>query len=164
MKKNVKPDSESIARTKILIVDDHPVICEGLTQIINREPDLWVCAEAGNMEEATNAARMQHFDLALVDILLDSITGIQVIEKLKTINPDIVALVFSVSDSSQYLKQAIKVGARGYITKDEISDDIIIAIRRLLQGHLHISKKLLNNITKQERAWLQAGNIQDYCA
>ena len=150
MKKKEKQNSETKDKTRILIVDDHPVIREGLTQIINRETDLLVCAEAGTMEEAVKAVKKQKIDLALVDMLLDGTTGIQVIKKIKILCPDLITLVFSMSDNLQYVKQAIEAETSGYITKDEISEDIVIAIRQVLKGQLYISSKLLKNMPKEE--------------
>lgn len=157
MKKKEKQNRETKDKTRILIVDDHPVIREGLTQIINRENDLLVFAEAGTMEEAVKAVKKQKIDLVLVDMLLDSsVTGIQVIKKIKILYPDLITLVFSMSDNLQYVKQAIEAETSGYITKDEISEDIVIAIRQVLKGQLYISSKLLKNMPKEELKGLLA--------
>ena len=157
VKKKEKQNRKTKDKTRILIVDDHPVIREGLTQIINRETDLLVCAEAGTMEETVNAVKTQKIDLALVDMLLNRTTGIQVIKKIKNLCPDLITLVFSMSDNPQYVKQAIEAGARGYMTKDEISEDIVIAIRRVVKGQLYISSKLILNMPKEEHNSLLAG-------
>jgi len=124
---------------------------------------IMVCAEAGSVGEAVKAIKKQKIDLALVDMLLDHTTGVQVIKKIKAICPNIIALVFSMSDKSQYVKQAIEVGARGYITKDEISEEIVNAIRKILKGHIYISKRLLKNLSKEELSGLLAGRIQEGC-
>jgi len=163
MKKKEEPRIETKNKTRILIVDDHPVIREGLRQIINRQGDLLVCAEAGSMREAVNAVKKQKIDLALVDMLLNNTTGIQVIEKIKTLCPGIIALIFSMSDKSQYVKQAIGAGARGYITKDEISENIVNGIRQILKGQIHISSRLLKNLPKEELNGLLAGKVQGCC-
>jgi len=163
MKEKEKPDSETDGKTRILIVDDHPVIREGLTQIINRQSDLLVCAEAGSIGEAVKAVKKQKIDLAIVDMLLNNATGIQVIKKIKTLCPGIIALVFSVSDKSQYVKQAIEAGARGYITKDEISEDIVNAIRQILKGQIYISGRLLKDLPKEEFDDFWAGRVQGCC-
>jgi len=163
MKNEEKPNTETKNKTRILIVDDHPVICEGLTQIINCQSDLLVCAEAGSIGEAVKAVKKQKIDLALVDMLLDSTTAIQVIKKIKTLCPGIIALVFSVSDNSQHVKQAIEAGARGYITKDEISEEIVNAIRQILKGQIYITSTLLKNLPKEELDSLLAGKVQGCC-
>ena len=163
MKNEGKSNSETKDITRILIVDDHPVIREGLTQIINRQSDLLVCAEAGNAEEAVKAVKRQKIDLALVDMLLNNTTGIQVIKKIKTLSPGIITLVFSISDNSQYVKQAIEAGARGYITKDEVSEDIVKAIRQILKGQIYISSRLLKDLPKEEFDDFWYGRVQGCC-
>ena len=163
MKKTKRGYVNEEDKTKILIVDDHPVVREGLTQIINRESDLVVCAEAGNAAEALKIVKKQRIDLALVDMLLNNTTGIQVIKKIKTLCPNLIALVFSVSDKPQYVKRAIEAGARGYITKDEISEDIVNAIRQILKGQIYISSRLLKNLPKEELDGLLAGRVQGCC-
>ena len=163
MKKKEKPGIETKNKTRILIVDDHPVIREGLTQIINRETDLLVCAEAGTIGEAVKAVKKQKINLALVDMLLKNTTGIQVIKKIKTLCPDVINLVFSMSDNPQYVKRAIEAGARGYITKDEVSEEIVNAIRHILKGQIYMSSKLLKNMSKEERDGLLAGRVQRCC-
>ena len=163
MKEKEKLDSDTDGKTRILIVDDHPVIREGLTQIINRQSDLLVCAEAGTIGEAVKAVKKLRIDLALVDMLLNNTTGIQVIKKIKALYPDIIALVFSMSDNSQYVKQAIEAGARGYITKDEISEEIVNAVRLILKGQIYISNRLLKDLPREEIDGLLAGRVQGCC-
>jgi DNA-binding NarL/FixJ family response regulator len=163
MKKKEKPRTKTKKKTRILIVDDHPVIREGLTQIINRETDLLVCAEAGTIGEAVKAVKKQKIDLALVDMLLNNTTGIQVIKRIKSLCPGIVSLVFSMSDNSQYVKQAIVAGARGYITKDEISEEIVGAIRQIVKGQIYMSGRLCKSFSKEELNSLLAGKVQGCC-
>jgi len=135
---------------RILIVDDHPIICDGLAQLINLEADLEVRAKAGNFAGAVKAVKTQQIDLAIVDMLLKKETGIQVIKKIKTLRPNLIVLMFSMSDELEYIKQAFDAGARGYITKDELSEKIIDAIRQLLGGGIYISKKLAKKFPKHK--------------
>ncbi|MBN1126838.1 MAG: response regulator transcription factor [Sedimentisphaerales bacterium] len=160
MKPKEKQDSKKKDKTRILIIDDNPIIREGLTQIINHEADLMVCAEAGTIGEAVNAVKKQKIDLALVDMLLDGTTGIQVIEEIKILCPNLLSLVISMSDKSQYIKQAMEVGARGYITKDEITEEIVNAIRRICKGEIYLTRRLIKNISKEELDGLFGGRIQ----
>ena len=128
---------------------------EGLAELLNHEADMVVCAKASNAPEAIKAVKKQRIDLAIIDMLLSNTTGIDVIKKIKILCPDILTLIFSMSDNSQYVKQAIDAGARGYITKDQISEEIVNAIRQVLIGQIYISSKL--HLSKKELGILLAG-------
>ena len=146
---------------RILIVDDHPVVRQGLAQFINLEPDLEVRAEAGTAKEAIEAVEKQKFDLAIVDMLLENTTGVQVTEKIRLRFPNLPVLIFSMSDDLYYVKRALGAGARGYITKDEISDNIINAIRQVFAGKIYLSNKLIQKFPKSELDNLLQANIGD---
>jgi len=137
-------------KARILVIDDHPIVREGLAHLINQQPDLIVCAEAGDAKEALKAIEKQPLDLALVDMLLKNTTGVQVTQKIKLRNPDILVLVFSMSDEMIYIKHALEAGARGYIIKDELSEKIIDAIRQVLAGKIYLSRKLIQKFSKHE--------------
>ena len=138
-------------KTRILVVDDHPIVCDGLADLINHETDLVVSAKAGNIAEAIKAVKKQRIDLAIVDMLLKhDETGVQVTKKIKALCPNLIVLIFSMSDEPGYIKQAFEAGARGYITKDEVSEEIVNAIRRILKGQIYISRGLLKNLPKEE--------------
>jgi DNA-binding NarL/FixJ family response regulator len=137
-------------KAQILIIDDHPIVREGLAHLINQQSDLIVCAEAGNTKEALKAIEEQSIDLALVDMLLKNTTGTQVTNKIKSLNLDIPVLIFSMSDEPFYIKRALDAGARGYITKDEVSEKIIYAIRQVLKGKVYLSKRLAKKFSKRE--------------
>jgi DNA-binding NarL/FixJ family response regulator len=138
-----------VRKTRITVVDDHPVVLEGLAHLINREDDLMVCATAGNAKEALEAIRKHSVDLAVVDMLLPSTTGIQVTEDMKSISPGLHILILSMSDDSDYVKRAFQAGARGYITKDEVSENIIAGIRRVRTGEIYVTKRLSRRFSKQ---------------
>lgn len=149
-------------KIRILVVDDHPIVREGLVHLINQQPDLIVCAEAGNTKEAINAIEKQPVDLALVDMLLKNTTGVQVTKKIKLQNPDILVLVFSMSDEMIYIKHALEAGARGYIIKEELSEKIIDAIRQVLAGKIYLSRKLMQKFSKRELDKLLAADSGKY--
>ena len=147
-----KKNSKTLAARKIniLVVDDHPIVLDGLTELLNHEADLVVSARAGNAAEAMRAVKKQRIDLALIDMLLKNTTGIQIIKKIKALSPNIVVMIFSMSDDLRYIKQAFEVGARGYITKDELSEKIIDAIRQILDGGIYLNKRLTKKFSKNE--------------
>jgi len=135
-------------KIKILVVDDHPIVLEGLSELLNHEADLVVSARASNGAEAMKAVKKQRIDLALIDMLLKNTKGIQVTKKIKALCPNMVVLIFSMSDDSRYIEKAFDAGARGYILKDELSEKIVDAIRRVLEGKVYLSKKLVKKLPK----------------
>jgi DNA-binding NarL/FixJ family response regulator len=141
--------SLSARKNRIAVVDDHPVILEGLAQLINREDDLLVCVKADSEKEAFKAIRKQQVDLVIVDMLLKNTTGVQVAEKLRSQYPSLHILILSMSDDRHHVKGAFKAGARGYITKDEVSEKIIAGIRQVLKGGIYVSKKLARKFSRQ---------------
>jgi DNA-binding NarL/FixJ family response regulator len=148
VKKNIR--TPAAGKIKILVVDDHPIVLDGLAELLNHEEDLVVTARAGNAAQAIKTVKKQRIDLAIIDMLLKNTTGIQVTKKIKAICPNMVVLIFSMSDEPSYIKQAFEVGARGYITKDELSEKIIDAIRKALDGGIYLNKRLAKKFKKLE--------------
>jgi len=134
---------------RIAVVDDHPVVLEGLEQLINREDDLIVCVKAGNGKKALEAVRKQQVDLVIIDMLLENTTGVQVTIDLKSRYPNLYVLVLSMSDDPYHVKCAFQAGARGYITKDEVSEKIIVAIRHVLRGEIYVGKRIARQFSKR---------------
>jgi DNA-binding NarL/FixJ family response regulator len=128
------------ARKKILIVDDHPLICEGLRGTINREPDLMVCGEAANAHQAVEAFQRLALDIVLLDITLPGRSGLEVIKDLKAIHPDVAILAISMHDESLYAERSLRAGASGYITKLQPPEELIKAIRQVLDNGVYVSK------------------------
>ncbi|MDT8302932.1 MAG: response regulator transcription factor [Sedimentisphaerales bacterium] len=160
-----KKNSKTLAarKIKILVVDDHPIVCDGLAELLNYEANLVVSARAGNVAEAVKAVKKQRIDLAIVDRLLKDTTGIQVTKKIKAICPNLIVLIFSMSDELRYIKQAFEVGARGYITKDELSENIIDAIKQILDGGIYLNKRLAKKFPKHELNEYLARDSKRYC-
>ncbi len=129
-------------KTAILIVDDHPILRRGLTALIESEPNLSVCGEASSCEEALRAIDETEPDLAIVDLGLRESDGLDLIKKIKTNHPGILTLVLSMHNESVYAERSFKAGARGYVTKQELDDTVLIAIGSLLDGKMHMSSKM----------------------
>jgi len=132
-------------KVKILIVDDHSIVRRGLAQLINQEPDFVVCMEAGSAMEALAAMKEQSFDLAVVDISLDDINGIQLTEKIYSLFPKLPVLILTMHNEVVYAERALRAGAAGYVTKNEAAEKIITAIRQVLSGKEYISEKVIRN-------------------
>jgi len=123
-------------------VDDHPLIRERVAELINSEPDLVVCGEAGDANEALAAAKALSPDMAIIDITLKDTYGIELVKQLKELYPKLPMLVLSMHEESMYGERALRAGAKGYLTKQEASKKIVDAIRRILRGEIYVSEKL----------------------
>lgn len=140
------PARRKQARRRILIVDDHPLVRERLAEIINREPDLVVCGEAEDRHEALEAIAARSPDLVLVDLTLKSSDGLELIKDIRSRQPKMLMLVVSMHDESLYAERTIRAGARGYITKQEATRNILVAIRRVLAGHIYLNERISTQI------------------
>jgi DNA-binding NarL/FixJ family response regulator len=148
-----KPPSKAAAvakpKTKILVVDDHPIVRERLAELINQEPDLHVCGEAEDSREAIKAVESLQPDLAIVDITLKDTYGIELIKQLKETHPKLPMLVLSMHDESLYGERALRAGAKGYLTKQEATKKVITAIRTILAGEIFVSEKMASTILRK---------------
>ena len=133
-------------RTRVLIVDDHPMTRAGLAHVINHQPDLVVCGEAENAAEALDALNTSAPDLVLVDITLPGKSGLELIKDVKAIHPGLPILVISMHDESLYAERVLRAGARGYITKHEGGEKLMQAIRHVLSGQIYVSEKMSAHI------------------
>jgi DNA-binding NarL/FixJ family response regulator len=131
---------------KIFIVDDHPIVRQGLSQLISQETDFTVCGEASDIPSALQAVQTHNPDVVIVDISLGQSSGIRLIEDLLLINPSYRILVLSMHDESLYAERCFKAGAKGYIMKQEPPEKVILAIKRLLSGELYLSEQLSNKM------------------
>src|SRR5687767_7599487 len=136
-------------KVKILLVDDHPIVRERLSELISLEADLAVCGEAEDSNEAINAVRDLRPDLAIVDITLKDTFGIELIKHLKEIMPKLPVLVLSMHDESLYAERALRAGAKGYLTKQDATKKVILAIRRILAGEIFVSEKMAATILQK---------------
>src|SRR6201996_9246597 len=131
---------------RILIVDDHPMMREGLGTLISRERDLIVCGEAETAGEALDAVTKLKPDLVLADITLPGPNGIELIKDICALQQDMLILVISMHDESLYAERVLRAGARGYITKHEGGEKLMQAIRHVLSGRIYVSEKMSAHI------------------
>lgn len=146
---------ETKKQARILIVDDHPAVREALTIRIGRQPDLEVCGEATDMSEALRLIADTQPDAAVIDISLKTGNGLDLIKRIKDRNDGVRILVWSMHSDLLYAERALRVGALGYINKDQATDKIVEAIRRVLQGKVWLSEamteQMLNRAIGAER-------------
>jgi DNA-binding NarL/FixJ family response regulator len=138
------------AKHRIVIVDDHPIVRQGLAQLIDQEDDLHICGQAEDAHEAMRAIRELNPDLVIVDISLRTTSGIDLIKDIKTQFPALPVLTLSMHDEALYAERALRAGARGYIMKQEAPEEVVAAIRRVLAGTTYVSQgmaaKMVNKI------------------
>ncbi len=135
--------------TRVLIVDDHPAIREALAIRIAGEADLEVCGEAADLAEAVQLVAATNPDVAVIDLALKSASGIDLIKKLKAKHERLLMIVWSMYSENLYAERALRAGARGYITKEQATSQIIDAIRQVLDGKLYLSPAMTEKLLER---------------
>lgn len=130
------------AKSRILIVDDHPIMRQGLALLIDREADLEVCGDAEEANAALRLVETKRPDLVVVDISLDGPDGLDLLKDIRAREPHLPVLMLSMHDEMLYAERALRAGANGYIMKQEATDKILIAIRRILAGDIFVSDRM----------------------
>jgi DNA-binding NarL/FixJ family response regulator len=138
-------------RRRILVADDHPLMRAGLAQLINRQADMVVCAEAGNPSEVFGLLPKSLPHLVLTDLTMPGRAGIEFIKDLGAMHPELLILVISMHDETVYAERCLRAGARGYIMKESGSENLLGALRRVLEGQIYVSPgmsaRILKNLT-----------------
>ena len=132
--------------TRIFIVDDHALVRCGLAELISHETDMAVCGEAEDGGEAMRQMERLTPDLVVVDISLKSSNGIDLIKRIKARHPDVKILVSSMHDESLFAERALQAGASGYVNKEESTDTVVEAIRKVMQGHVYLSPQMTDQL------------------
>jgi len=127
---------------RVLIVDDHPMMRQGLAQLIDNEPDLKVVAEADTGGQGLDIVVAQKLDLALLDISLPDKNGLELIKDIRSVKADLPVLIVSMHDEALYAERVLRAGARGYIMKQEGGKKLLEAIRQVLGGQIYVSEKM----------------------
>ncbi len=140
-------------RKKILLVDDHPLMRRGQSDLLNRETDLTVCGEAGTAREAMEAIAKLKPDLVLVDMTLPDKDGLELIKDIQALHPGLPVLAMSMQDESLYAARVLRAGGRGYVMKGEGSDaHLAAAIRTVLSGQIAVSPRMSAKILESVAA------------
>ncbi|MDW8308640.1 MAG: response regulator transcription factor [Verrucomicrobiales bacterium] len=137
---------------RVMIVDDHPLVRERLAGLINEQPDLRVCCEAADLHEALHNLEQCPPDLAIVDLSLRNSHGLDLIKELHARRARLPILVVSMHDESLYAERALRAGARGYITKQEATQKVLQAMRRVLEGEVFVSPRIAASIAANAAA------------
>jgi DNA-binding NarL/FixJ family response regulator len=149
---------------RVLIVDDHPMMRQGLAQLIDNEPGLKVGAEADNAAQALDAIGRQKFDLVLLDISLPDKNGLELMKDIQVLKPELPVLVVSMHDEMLYAERVLRAGGRGYIMKQEGGGKFLQAIHEVLAGKVYVSEKMsariLENLSGRQRAETPSSPVQ----
>src|ERR1700692_1790051 len=135
-------------KKRILVVDDHPIIRQGLALMLNREADLVVCGEAEDATGAMLVMASARPDVLIVDISLNGPDGLDLLKNIRTTHPALPVLILSMHDESIYAERALRAGANGYIMKQEATEKVLVAIRRILNGEIYVSERIANKMLK----------------
>jgi DNA-binding NarL/FixJ family response regulator len=136
-------------KCRVLLVDDHPIVRQGLALLIDREPDLSVCGEADGAHSAFHAITTLRPDIVVLDISLSGPDGLDVLKEIRSKTASLPVLILSMHDESIYAERAMRAGANGYIMKQEATEKVLVAIRRILQGDVYLSDRLTNTMLQQ---------------
>ena len=131
---------------RVFLVDDHPIVRQGLTLMINQEPDLTVCGEAEDMHFALATMAAIKPDIVIVDISLNGPDGLELLKHIRQRYPALPVLILSMHDELVYAERALRAGANGYIMKQEATDKVLVALRRILSQEIYVSDRIANNM------------------
>jgi DNA-binding NarL/FixJ family response regulator len=138
--------SAGTTKKKVFVVDDHPIVRQGLTLMINREADLVVCGEAEDAITAMQAIAAANPDILIVDISLNGPDGLDLLKDVRTRYSELPVLILSMHDESVYAERALRAGAQGYIMKQEATEKVLVAVRRILSHEIYISERIANRM------------------
>jgi DNA-binding NarL/FixJ family response regulator len=146
VKQMVRQDEVATRKMRVILVDDHPIVRQGLTQLLQHDPDLAVVGEAESPVEALKVIDDLKPDIALVDITLKDASGIELVKDIRVRHPQLPVLVLSMHDESFYAERVLRAGARGYVTKEEAPEKVLNAIKRVLAGEIYVSEKMASRM------------------
>jgi DNA-binding NarL/FixJ family response regulator len=144
------PSTTSAQRkSRIFLIDDHPLVREGLANLINGQHDLVVCGEAEDSAGAISGIAKTRPDVALVDISLKNESGLELVKNLESQFPLVALIVLSMHEEALYAERALRAGARGYVMKRESTKNVLASIRRVLEGGVYVSERVVNSMARR---------------
>jgi DNA-binding NarL/FixJ family response regulator len=146
---NQKSSVQTGHKHGVFLVDDHPLVREGLANLINEQDDLVVCGEAEDSAGARAGIATTRPDVALIDISLKNESGLELVKNLEIQFPLVALIVLSMHDETLYAERALRAGARGYVMKRETTKSVLTAIRRVLEGDVYISERVVNTMARR---------------
>lgn len=141
--------SVATKKSKVFVVDDHPIVRQDLALLINRESDLTVSGEAEDAQTAMQAVIAARPDILVVDISLNGPDGLDLLKEIRMRYPDLPVLILSMHDESIYAERALRAGAQGYIMKQEATEKVLVALRRILSHEIYVSERIANRMLQR---------------
>jgi DNA-binding NarL/FixJ family response regulator len=143
-----KSQNSAPAKKRILVVDDHPIVRQGLALLINREADLLVCGEAEDAMGAMHVLASAKPDVLIVDLSLSGPDGLDLLKNIRITHPALPVLILSMHDELIYAERSLRAGANGYIMKQVATEKVLVAVRRILAGEIYVSDRIANRMLK----------------
>jgi DNA-binding NarL/FixJ family response regulator len=137
------------AKKTVLVVDDHPLMRQGLALLINQQQDMQVCGEAEEAQAAMHAIAHLRPDIMILDISLSGPDGLELLKNIRASDPDLPVLILSMHDEAIYAERALRARANGYIMKQEATEKVLVAVRRILNGEVYLSERMSNKMLQQ---------------
>jgi len=137
------------AKKTVLVVDDHPLMRQGLALLINQQQDMQVCGEAEEAQAAMQAIAQLRPDIMILDISLNGPDGLDLLKNIRAFDPDLPVLILSMHDEAIYAERALRARANGYIMKQEATEKVLVAVRRILNGEVYLSERMSNKMLQQ---------------
>jgi DNA-binding NarL/FixJ family response regulator len=154
-----RPGNFTAGKKKVLVVDDHPIVRQGLTLLINQEVDLEVCGVAEEMHSGLRALQSDRPDIVILDISLTGPDGLETLKNIRINSPHLPVLILSMHDESIYAERALRAGANGYIMKQEATEKVLVALRRILSGEIYVSDRISNNMLQH---YVRGANLSEH--
>jgi two-component system invasion response regulator UvrY len=141
---------------RLLLVDDHSIVREGLKRVLTSSANPWEITEAGTGFQALDLLRQQEFDLAIADLSMPGMNGLELIRRIRMSHPSVAVLVLSMHAEEQYAMRAFKAGAKGYVTKDTAAEELVAAVHKVASGGAYVSAGLAERVVQQLNGELQS--------
>ncbi|MGA3194099.1 MAG: response regulator transcription factor [Terriglobales bacterium] len=149
MNQNGATNVVATRKNRVFVVDDHPIVRQGLALLINREWDLQVCGEAEDAQTAIQWVATARPDILVVDISLNGPDGLDLLKDIRIRYPEMPVLILSMHDESLYAERALRAGAQGYIMKQEATEKVLVALRRILNHEIYVSERIANRMLQR---------------
>src|ERR1700730_8097382 len=146
---NIPEQPRRTGKRTVFVVDDHPLLRQGLALLINQQRDLEVCGEAEEAQAAMQAISQKRPDIMIVDISLNGPDGLDLLKNIRASYPDLPILILSMHDEAIYAERALRARANGYIMKQEATEKVLVAVRRILHGEVYLSDRMANKMLQQ---------------